>query len=435
MTTILRTGFAFCLALLTFSSQLPAADLLAKRFLAGALDSNPGVASLRFQWESLSHRPTIAASLPDPELAYSYYLNSVQTRTGAMRQKISARQKIPFPGKLAAAKDEANFAAEIAYWQYRAALRDVFAQGKTLLADLYRADALILIVREQEALLRQAVQSAEALIETDQGSLGNVIRTQVAAEEMSTRIAQLEAERIGILARMSALAGQTEARPALSRYADPHLPALPSLDQLLNRAVTANPDLEAARATVARDQAAIRLATLAYYPDISLGLEYTDISANIINPTTPQNGSDPVMGTISINLPIWWDKLEAQKQVAIAQRGSSSAQQAQLAADISANVRAAHAMAQSMFTQRDRFASEIVPGTRQAYDSAQSAYSSGTASLTDLLDVQRAFLAAELGLVERTVGYLRAVAELERAIGEPLHPISTKNPLHSDHLP
>jgi len=399
------------------------APTLADQFLADALASNPGIESARLEWEAMSELPEVVSSLPDPMVSYGYYFTSVQTRTGAMRQRFGISQKIPFPGKLGTASARSAADAQVAYWKFRAGLRDVFAQGRTLLADLYRADGAILVLRDQAALLRQTASSASALVESNQGTLANVIRAQVAAEEISTRIAQLEAERKGVIARMAALRGDASPAATLPRYASPNLPELPPLATLMRRSLGANQDIEAARAAVARDDLGIRAAALEYYPDITLGVDYTLLDRSTVLPTTPQNGDDPIMGTIALNVPIWWDKLGAQKRAAIAQRGSSAARQAQLSADVSANVQAAYAMAQAMREQRDRFASEIIPGASQAYESTTAGYSSGTTTLTDLLDVQRAYLSAQLGLIERTAGYLRAIADLERAIGEPLdHP-------------
>jgi len=396
---------------------------IADRFLSEVLVANPGVESSRLEWEAMAEMPEVVASLPDPMISYGYYFTSVQTRTGAMRQRFGVSQKIPFPGKLGTAKARSTADAEVAYWKFRAALRDVFAQGRTLLADLYRADGAILVLRDQEALLRQTGDSAKALVESNQGSLANAIRAQVAAEEIATRLSQIEAERKGVIARMAALRGEADPATAVPRYPSPKLPELPSLETLMRRSIGANQDLKAARAAVARDNLGIRAAVLEYYPDITLGLDYTVIDSSTVLPMTPQNGDDPIMGTISLNVPIWWDKLGAQKRAAVARHGSSAARQAQLTADVSANVQATYAMARAMRDQRDRYASEIIPGARLAYESVTSSYSTGVTSLTDLLDVQRAYLGAELGLIDRTAGYLRAIADLERAIGEPLdHP-------------
>lgn len=399
-------------------------EAAADRFLAEALGSNPGIESSRLEWEAMAEMPEVVASLPDPMVSYGYYFTSVQTRTGAMRQRFSVSQKIPFPGKLGTAKARSTAEAQISYWNFRAAMRDVFAQGRTLLADLYRSDGAILVLRDQESLLRQTAESAKGLLESNQGSLGNVLRAEVAAEDIATRISQLEAERKGVIARMAALRGESAPAPAMPRYANPKLPELPSLTDLMRRSIDANQDLEAARAAVARDDLGIRAAVLEYFPDITLGADYTLIDDSTVLPMTPQNGDDPIMGTISLNVPIWWDKLGAQKRTAVARHGSSVARQAQLTADVSANVQAAYALARAMREQHDRFASKIIPAARQAYESVTSSYSAGSTSLTDLLDVQRAYLGAELGLIDRTAGYLRAIADLERAIGRPLdHPM------------
>lgn len=399
-------------------------ETVADRFLAEALGSNPGIESSRLEWEAMAEMPEVVASLPDPMVSYGYYFTSVQTRTGAMRQRFSVSQKIPFPGKLGTAKARSTAEAQISYWNFRAAMRDVFAQGRTLLADLYRSDGAILVLRDQESLLRQTSESAKGLLESNQGSLGSVLRAEVAAEDIATRVSQLEAERKGVIARMAALRGESAPATAMPRYADPKLPELPSLSALMRNSLDANQDLEAARAAVARDDLGIRAAVLEYFPDFTLGADYTLIDDSTVLPMTPQNGDDPIMGTISLNVPIWWDKLGAQKRAAVARRGSSAARQAQLTADVSANVQTAYALARAMREQRDRFASKIIPAARQAYESVISSYSAGSTSLTDLLDVQRAYLGAELGLIDRTAGYLRAIADLERAIGQPLdHPM------------
>jgi outer membrane protein TolC len=89
-------------------------------------------------------------------------------------------------------------------------------------------------------------------------------------------------------------------------------------------------------------------------------------------------------------------------------------------------VQSTYAIAKSAKEQRQRFAGEIVPNAQRAYESVTSKYTAGTATLTDVLDIQRAYNDAALGLVERTAAYFKAIAELERAVGEPLEQITGK---------
>ncbi|MFV0336763.1 MAG: TolC family protein [Chthoniobacterales bacterium] len=391
-------------------------NALADTFLQEILEKNPQVQSAKMRWQSLAYQPQVAAALPDPQFNYSVFFRGVQTRTGVMRNRFSVSQKIPFPAKLGERKSYATYESYVAYWEYRAALRDAFSDGRILLADLYRIDASLGVLRDQEILLRQTETSTEALIEANRASISNALRTRLAAEEILTQVARLEAKRIGILARMSALRGDAQTGPAFPRYTNPLFPKLSPLIDLLRDSMGLNQDLEIARSEIRREQSGERLASLEYFPDITLGVEYTQLESYSGSRSSP----DPIAGTISVNLPIWWDKIDAQKKSAKAKRASAEAREAQLTANVSAQVQAAYAMADTMKKERKRYAEKILPDARNAYESGVASYSVGDASLTDLLDVQQAYLAAELGLINRNADYLRAIADLERAIGEPI---------------
>ena len=387
--------------------------------LGEILRNNSTIEAARQDWEVAARNPEIAASLPDPMIAYGYYFTSVETRVGPLNQRVGVSQKIPFPGKLGTAKRQAQEQANVAYWRYRAAIRDTLAQAKTLLAELARVDGSIAVLEEQEKLLRQTVSSAEGLFKGNQVSLPDVIRATVAAEDILTKITGLRAVRVAVLARIAALRGETAKPLDLPPRDRPPLPVLPSLEHAMKLSLGSNQELQAAANAVARDEFGVRAAKLDYFPDVTFGIDYTQAGENrMSNP--PDSGKDPVMGTVTVNVPIWWDKLGALKKAAEARRAASQSRQVQLALDTGALVEGAYAVAKSAKDQRDRFAGKIVPDARRAYESVTSNYTAGVASLTDVLDVQRAYLSAEIGLVERTAGYIKAIADLERAVGEPL---------------
>ncbi len=414
---------------LTLSSRaaepgaLEAMALSGPPLLGEILQNNPSIEAARQDWQSAAQNPEVVASLPDPMLSYGYYFVNVETRVGPLNQRIALSQKIPFPGKLGTAKRQAQEQAQITYWRYRASIRDALAQAKTLLAELVRVDGSIEVLREQETLLRQTADSAEGLFKANQVSLPDVIRATVAAEDILTRISALEAIRISTVAKLKALRGEVEARLSIPSTAHPRIPALPSLEAAMKLSIMANQELHAAGNAVARDEYAVRAARLEYYPDVTLGIDYTQAGENMMaNPA--DRGNDPIMGTVTVNVPIWWDKLGAQKRGAEARREASIARRTQLTLDTTAMVQGAYAVAKSTREQRERFAGEIVPNARRAYESVTSKYTAGTATLTDVLDIQRAYNDAALGLVERTAAYLKAIADLERAVGEPLEQFS-----------
>lgn len=387
--------------------------------LAEILQNNPAIEAARQDWQAAMQSPSIVSALPDPMLSYGYYFTNVETRIGPLNQRLGLSQKIPFPGKLGTARRQAQEAAEVAHWKYRAVIRDTAAQARTLLAELRRIDDSRAVLREQEALSRQTAMSAEALYETNAGKLPDVIRAKIATEDFRTTLSTLTAARISALAQIEALKGRNDRPLNLPSVASAPLPRLPSLGDAMKLSLVANQDLQATASAVARDAWAIRAAALEYYPDVTLGVDYTQ-SGERAMADPADRGNDPVMGTISINLPIWWNKLRAQKQAAEARHAASLSRQAQMSLETTAMIKGAHAMAEAALEQRAIFADQIVPEARRAYDSTLSNYTAGAAALTDVLEIQQTRLQAELSLIERTVAYLKALAQLEQAVGVPI---------------
>jgi cobalt-zinc-cadmium efflux system outer membrane protein len=427
----MKTNCIF-LFILFLTADLPAAEpgtleathISGPPLLREILKNNPSIEAARQDWQAAVQNPEVVASMPDPMVSYGYYFVNVETRIGPLNQRIALSQKIPFPGKLGTAKRQAQEQAEIAYWRYRASIRDTLAQAKTFLAELARVDGSIVVLREQENLLRKTADSAEGLFKANQVGLPDVIRATVAAEDILTRISALEATRTATVAKLNALRRESGAPLSIPSRVHPRIPALPSLEAAMKLSVMANQELKAAGNAVARDEFAVKAARLEYYPDVTLGLDYTQAGENRMASST-ERGRDPIMGTVTVNVPIWWDKLGAQKRAAEARREASIARRIQLTLDTTAMVRGAYAIAKSAKEQRVRFAEEIVPNAQSAYESVTSKYTAGTSTLTDVLDIQRAYNDAALGLVERTAAYLKAVAELERAVGEPLEQINS----------
>ena len=66
------------------------------------------------------------------------------------------------------------------------------------------------------------------------------------------------------------------------------------------------------------------------------------------------------------------------------------------------------------------FEDALLPQTEQALYSTEAAYSTGTAGVIDLLDGERKLLDVRLGLARLETDYMKALADLERAVGSPV---------------
>lgn len=387
--------------------------------IAEIVRQSPALEAARQEWQAAAQEPAIVSAWPDPMLSYGYYFTRVQTRTGPLQSRVGLSQKFLFPGKLSTARRKARAAAEVTYWKYRAAIRDTVAQTRTLLAELARVDGASAVLREQEILLRQTATSAEALYETNRGKLPDVIRAKIAAEDLHTQLSSLGATRLSVLALLKALRGPSETPLQIPDTAAKNLPPLPSLAEAMKRSLVTNEDLRAAESAIAREAYGVRQADLDYYPDVTVGIDHTQSGERSMEGVS-SGGQDPVMGTLTMNLPIWWQKLGAQKKAAEARHEATISRLAQMSVDTTARVEGAHAMARAALEQRNRYAGQIIPQARRASESTLSDYTAGMTPLTDVLAVQQARLEAEIGLVERHAAYLKALADLERAIGASL---------------
>ena len=69
--------------------------------------------------------------------------------------------------------------------------------------------------------------------------------------------------------------------------------------------------------------------------------------------------------------------------------------------------------------QMTLFETALVPQAEQALSLAETAYSTGTAAIVDLLDSEQVLFEVRLGLARLQSDYMKALAEMERAIGSP----------------
>jgi len=65
------------------------------------------------------------------------------------------------------------------------------------------------------------------------------------------------------------------------------------------------------------------------------------------------------------------------------------------------------------------FETALLPQAEQSLSLAEAAYSTGTAAIVDLLDSEQVLFEVRLGLARLQSDYMKALAEMEWAIGSP----------------
>lgn len=377
------------------------ADSELSDFLRFAVANSPRIEVAYYEWVAAVERITPARSLPDPRLTFEADITDMVERLmpGLMFD-------LPGPQKLRVAGDVMAAESRAAYFAFEAEMLRTALALKTAYYRLHFLEDSVRVQIETLGLLSDLERLAQQQNAAGRVTLQDVLRAQIARDQVETEIANLEDSRSALVAELkSALGlGPEHASPPVPAAFDFSAEALGPED-LLATALARNPSLGAMREDVQRAEASLTLARKSRVPDFSLGFE-VDVKPN---PTMFR----PSAG---MSLPIWRDKIAAE--IAAAQADKRAAE-ARLTAE---QVQIAAELASMLFMYREAvrddalLGEKLLPKSRQSLEAAHAGYVNGRASFLDVIDAQRTLLEFELEGIEARVQRELALASLSLAI-------------------
>ncbi len=372
-------------------------------YLRFAALHNPGLRAAYERWLAAVERIPQARALPDPTVSYGYYFESVQTLTGPQRQRLRGTQMFPWLEKLLLRGDAAAEAARAAELHFEAEKLTLFEEVTRAYAEYYYLTRAIAVTRESLALVRnwEALIRARYRVATE--NYPDLINAQVELGKLDDRMRTLEDLRTPTVALLNDTLGRDSATPVPSPTTLPdvsaHLPDAEALRRLRDH----NPKLAALEATVDEYERRTELARKDYFPDVSVGIEWIETGRRS-GQNVPGAGEDPVIGVVSLNLPIWWQKYSAGVREAEANRRATERAQADTERSLTTELQFALYRFRDAERKIDLYGNALLPKAREALHANATAYESGRADFLDLLEAQRLFL--EFGL-----SYERALAD------------------------
>ncbi|MEE8577829.1 MAG: TolC family protein, partial [candidate division Zixibacteria bacterium] len=135
-------------------SIVPALEHSLESYLEYAASQNPALRAAFYEWKATLRHVSVVKALPDPQLSFSHFLESVETRVGPQDYKLSLRQAIPWFGTLGARGDIASRDAEAAFYRLEAVKQELLYRVKTAYIDYYLLGKQISIAAENMELLK-----------------------------------------------------------------------------------------------------------------------------------------------------------------------------------------------------------------------------------------------------------------------------------------
>lgn len=175
---------------LLISSLLSAQQEL-EDYLHMAAENNPGLkAKFNEYMASLEVAPQVS-TLPDPNLAFGYFISPVETRVGPQQFKISASQMFPWFGTLEAKENLAVQKAKAKYEIFLEAKSHLFNEVRSSYFNIYFNRRAIEITRETLAILNTFQSLANIKVEAGKVSAVDGYRIEMEMGDLENQLALL----------------------------------------------------------------------------------------------------------------------------------------------------------------------------------------------------------------------------------------------------
>ncbi len=387
-------------------------------YLTYAALNNPGLEAAFNRWKAALERVPQVRALPDPRFTYRYFIEEVETRVGAQEQSFGIAQTFPWFGKLELRADAAAQAAKAKQQLYESTKLKLFYQVKDAYYEYYYLWRAIATVKENLQLVKQFESVARIRYKAAAARHPDVIRAQVELGKLDDRFRTLKDLRSPIVAKLNA---------ALNRAPGAELPWPSALveesvsftdQQMLDWMARSNPELGALEYEIARNKTRIKLAEKDYFPDITLGVDYIDTAESIGGMNPSDDGKDPLIAMLSINLPIWRDKLAAGVREARHRYWAATLNKTDKVNSLSTELKLALYRFRDANRKIDLFRDTLLPIARESLRVNETSFRAGKGGFLDLIDAQRVLLQFELDYERALANQGQQLAKLEMLVGQ-----------------
>ena len=383
-----------------------------------AISNNPQIKAFFNNWKSEEFKITQVRHLPDPTARVGFFGESVETRVGPQEQKFGASLKIPFPPKLKHKGESQTKTAEISKEEFEAVKREIIKSLKFVYYDIFWVDKAIQITREEKAILGSLESVARRRYETNLTHQQDVVKAQVEISKLIDKLLILRENRKSLVSRINSILNRPRNTPFGSTgNVRPKIFTL-NLSQLSEMAGDTRQELKGANLAIARAEHEKSLAKLAYVPDFTFGFDYTWVGKG--HTMAPDDGKDAWIGTVSINVPIWFGKIKAKINEKSAALEARKRNYQDVKNSVAYEVEDLYYKIVSYRDVIDLYSSALIPQTEQSFEAARIAYEAGQVDFLNWLDSERTLLQTRLSYYKAVVDYQKSIAFLERAVGSDL---------------
>lgn len=399
----------------------PTGALTLRQVLALALMHNPELAAFSWEVRAGEARALQASLRPNPEVSVgSEHFGGTGAYRGAggAESTVQLSQLIELGGKRAKRTRVASLERDLAGWDYESKRLDVLTEATASFVDVLTVQQRLALLEELAGLAQKVRDSIAERVTAGKSSPAEEMRAGVALA--NTRVEVQHAQRELELRRKRLAAAWGSTNVTFERTAGELTTVKPiPTDEQLATLVSENPDVARWVTEMEQRRATLELEKAKRIPDVTPW----------VGPRYYSSGSDVAfLAGISVPLPFFNRNQGAIRE---AQYRVAQAEDERKAAALQAHkaLLTAYQSLSVAYIEASSLQKDVLPLAQQAYEATNERYLQGKFGFVDVLDAQRALFEARTHYIQAVGDYHKAVAEVERLIGQGLDSV----PVTSEH--
>lgn len=345
----------------------------------------------------------------DPTLGVGFMGASRAMRRDDGDLMLGVEQPLPKPGLYAAKRRKAEALARAEKETTQRSAKEAANLAAKAAIELALADESIAIEEKQIEWLRAMVKSAQEKAANPDASAADALRLETELAKEEAFLDSNRRTRKGLAEELNITLG----RSIKSSWSTLRLPAgpvaVPIVSAEIARIPHANPEVRALREKASAAAAEVRIADRERLPQVSLG----------VDTATDSSRGDVRSSAVGVKLTLpWFQRKAYQAEVDAAQSRASAAdsQVDVLEREIATQVTSHITSADSAATQARAYSGKIRDKAEEAATSIEEAWTTSKASLTDVLDANRALFSIRLEQRRLVATQLVALEDLQALV-------------------
>jgi len=365
-----------------------------------ALANNPEIQKFELQYSIATEKVNEVNTLPNTEFGVGYFVSEPETRTGAQRFRVSAKQMLPWFGNITARENYVNSLADAKYEDIVIAKRKLMVSVSQSYYNLYANKAKQQVLSKNIKLLETYETLALTSVEVGKASALDVLRLQMRQNEMQQLLDVLSQQ---YLAEQTAFNNLLNRENTIVVRLVSEL-NIPSDDfEIISKNLALHPELLKYDKLYQSVEKSELLNQKESSPMIGFGLDYINVGKRP-DMNFSDNGKDIVMPTVSISIPIFNNKYKSQTR-------QNELQQKEILAQKSERFNTLETLLDK--AKKDRISARISYRTqaknlqqaKNAEEILLKSYETGTIDFKDVLDIQELQLKFEINQIESVKAY------------------------------